>query len=538
MDDNNTHSTVNKYGRVDTLYTILSDEQLKGMGIKEKDIPYGGWQKIEATVGSGSDAADLAISITSDNVFDLSDVALLKNANTATGFQTTIPALKWDETGNPDETDENGNSESAKFDLTNCNKFSFFDRGPRINRIVKMERNTCWNYETANGEDHYQPFNILLAHTNEKSRRGDPYDTPGTIKRFYLTDSEPYFNPSSDNYDYADYISYDRSFKANQPSTLAVPFDVPVSRIFDYCTQGGYDAVKDKHEWHPTPSDENWGILHHVSDNGNVILGMLWDYTDDGKIGGKCRIHQGSNSYTGPIMYIKTLKDGQPFMCMHSDETNGGLAVYPVKDFSSEAISSDSSIVKNNTWVAKDMDYTPVSADGSNTGQDQNFGLYPATPTDTQQYFSQFFASTYGIEDITKVRNTGQVSFTDANGNSISAIYDCFYYWSAKDGSFHKALTKKVKCPPYRAILAVAKKVDSSEGSSAKLGISFIDFYHNASTTTGIQTVTSPSARKKHANNNVYSVTGTLVRRGATSLNGLPNGLYIVNGKKVIVNHK
>ena len=86
--------------------------------------------------------------------------------------------------------------------------------------------------------------------------------------------------------------------------------------------------------------------------------------------------------------------------------------------------------------------------------------------------------------------------------------------------------------------MAVAKKAGSSEESSAKLGISFIDFYNNASTTTGIQTVTSSSARQQFDNNNVYSVTGTLVRRGATSLNGLPNGLYIVNGKKVIVNHK
>lgn len=532
MDDNNTHSTVNKYGRVDTLYTILNDEQLEGMGIKKEDIPYGGWQKIEATVGSGSDAADLAISITSDNVFDLSDVVLLKNANTTTGFQTTIPALNWDETGDPSE-------ESSKFDLSNCNKFSFFDRGPRINRIVKMERNTCWNYETANGEDHYQPFNILLAHTNEKSRKGETYDTPGTIKRFYLTDSEPYFNPSNDEYDYADYISYDRTFKANQPSTLAVPFDVPVSRIFDYCTNGGYKAVMDLHEWHPTPSDENWGILHHVSDNGDVILGLLWDYTDDGKIGGKCRIHQGNNSYTGPIMYIKTLKDGQPFMCMHSDETNGGLAVYPVNgSYSSEAISDDNYTVKNNTWVVKDMEYTPVSADGSNTEDFQNFGLSPATPTASQQYFSHFFASTYGIEDITKVRKTGSVYETDADYNSIEATYDCFYYWSANDGKFHMALKNSVQCPPYRAILAVAKKASNPEETDAKLGISFIDFYNNASTTTGIQTVTSPSARQQFDNNNVYSLTGTLVRRGATSLNGLPNGLYIVNGKKVIVNHK
>ena len=42
-----------------------------------------------------------------------------------------------------------------------------------------------------------------------------------------------------------------------------------------------------------------------------------------------------------------------------------------------------------------------------------------------------------------------------------------------------------------------------------------------------------PQAQK--ANNNVYSVTGVIVRRGTTSLEGLPQGIYIVNGKKRIV---
>ena len=32
----------------------------------------------------------------------------------------------------------------------------------------------------------------------------------------------------------------------------------------------------------------------------------------------------------------------------------------------------------------------------------------------------------------------------------------------------------------------------------------------------------------------VYSVTGTLLRQGTTSLEGLPHGVYIVNGRKVI----
>lgn len=35
--------------------------------------------------------------------------------------------------------------------------------------------------------------------------------------------------------------------------------------------------------------------------------------------------------------------------------------------------------------------------------------------------------------------------------------------------------------------------------------------------------------------NNVYSITGQIVRHGSTSLDGLPHGIYIVNGKKVLV---
>ena len=33
----------------------------------------------------------------------------------------------------------------------------------------------------------------------------------------------------------------------------------------------------------------------------------------------------------------------------------------------------------------------------------------------------------------------------------------------------------------------------------------------------------------------VYTLTGSKVRHAATSLDGLPKGVYIVNGKKVIV---
>lgn len=37
-----------------------------------------------------------------------------------------------------------------------------------------------------------------------------------------------------------------------------------------------------------------------------------------------------------------------------------------------------------------------------------------------------------------------------------------------------------------------------------------------------------------HVDNNVYTLTGQIIRQGSTSLEGLPHGVYIVNGKKII----
>lgn len=39
---------------------------------------------------------------------------------------------------------------------------------------------------------------------------------------------------------------------------------------------------------------------------------------------------------------------------------------------------------------------------------------------------------------------------------------------------------------------------------------------------------------RRPANNNVYSINGQLLRPGTTSLEGLPQGIYIINGKKVV----
>jgi hypothetical protein len=53
--------------------------------------------------------------------------------------------------------------------------------------------------------------------------------------------------------------------------------------------------------------------------------------------------------------------------------------------------------------------------------------------------------------------------------------------------------------------------------------------------TNGINSIVTENKKTSVNNNNVYSITGTLVRSNAKNLEGLPKGLYIVNGKKFVV---
>ena len=404
----------------------------------------------------------------------------------------------------------------------NHKKFSFFDRGPNINRIVEMARGTVMNNCTG-ADSLYMPFNVVLPTIDNSGKK---------IYRLFLKDKEPYYWPDINGLGSVecDYISYDREFTAGKPSTLALPFSVPMDVIFDWCTSKGYEAVKGKYSWTPSPADQNWGVLSNVTDDGQVQLGQTWGYNSDGTIGGTLRTpkHDSSSDntlYYGPIMYLKTLKTGKPFMGMKSNE-NRPLVLY----------TSDRDEGNYNYPVSDDdkggmvrcgyITYTEIDPTGSNYA---DFGTHQ-----NEEGYNVFVGSFKRIDDLANVRNTG--SFYDDKNNERTYH---FYYWSAKDGVFKKVSEatdhKKVFCPPFRAFLAIGQKTDDSRSAKESLGMSFVDFY-GSDTTTGIKDITTPSARMQSAANNVYSMTGVLVRRG-TSLAGLPNGLYIVNGKKVIVNH-
>lgn len=520
--DENTHSTVNAYGCVDTVYSILSDQELINMGIPEDDIPKGGWQKLEATVGSGEADGDLDISITSTDDFDLNDVVLLKDANTTGHYLTTVPALQGDMDGYYSD------DETQKLLLNEYKKFSFFDRGPNINRVVYMDRTSALfsaMYDPA-GQAEYVPFNYVI----------DKQDGTTGLKMFrlFLKDGLPYYFVYSNTTIHqiaCDYISYDREFTPGKMSTIALPFTVPVKTIFDWCTTGGYKAIEGKKSIDVTKLEPNWGVLKEISANGDVYFGQTWSYAADGSIGGtfRTRTLNSDSKFEGPIMFIKTVKRGKPFMGLKGDDNSGGLVLFTSDEANSSGIPNDPFTYDDNDKnyayrmvYACEMKYVALTDNVDQTG----YGLQVNSDDGiTAKNNNYLFGTNRPIADIAAMRNT-----------ESSDVYH-FYYWSAKDGVFRKASEgdghKAVKCPPFRAFL-VAKK-SSSTSAKPSLGFKVVNMY-DMGTTTGIKSVTDTAVRRT-ADNNVYSLTGVLVRRGA-STDGLPAGLYIVNGKKVIVNHK
>jgi len=235
------------------------------------------------------------------------------------------------------------------------------------------------------------------------------------------------------------------------------------------------------------------------------------------------------SKFDGPIMFIKTVKLGKPFMGLKGDDNSGGLVLFTSNEAHSggmpNAPFTNDDNDKNYAYrmvYACEMKYEALTDNVDQTG----YGLQVNSDDGITAKNNNYLFGTYRpIADIAAMRNT-----------ESSDVYH-FYYWSAKDGVFRKASEgdghKAVKCPPFRAFL-VAKE-SSSTSAKPSLGFKVVNMY-DMGTTTGIKSVTDTAVRRT-ADNNVYSLTGVLVRRG-TSTDGLPAGLYIVNGKKVIVNHK
>ena len=104
---------------------------------------------------------------------------------------------------------------------------------------------------------------------------------------------------------------------------------------------------------------------------------------------------------------------------------------------------------------------------------------------------------------------------------------NCSYLWFVVSGAPTEYWTRdwlswdeegQTEQWPYRVHFYQTNVFNNSNDNGYPVGIS--DTYDDTPTSTA---------------NNVYSITGRLIRQGSTSLQGLPRGIYIVNGEKVSV---
>lgn len=116
-----------------------------------------------------------------------------------------------------------------------------------------------------------------------------------------------------------------------------------------------------------------------------------------------------------------------------------------------------------------------------------------------------------------------------------------YYYYSGNDARwenpFYKTYYTGVVFTPQTAIVKLEKDNGASASTAKQIYYEYGFLNLDDSSTTGINTLpaTDTSVSSPVSNNNVYSVYGQIVRRGTTSLEGLPAGLYIVNGKKYVI---
>ena len=148
------------------------------------------------------------------------------------------------------------------------------------------------------------------------------------------------------------------------------------------------------------------------------------------------------------------------------------------------------------------------------------------------------FAKRLKAESVSHETDGVKYTFIGNYTEGIKVPMYSYYYYSGNDpkweNAFYKAMRTDVKFTPQTAVVELSR--DNGVSGAAKQA-----FYTRSIDTdpTGISTLpaadTSKSAHPFAGRNNVYSVYGQIVRLGTTNLEGLPAGLYIVNGKKYIV---
>lgn len=100
---------------------------------------------------------------------------------------------------------------------------------------------------------------------------------------------------------------------------------------------------------------------------------------------------------------------------------------------------------------------------------------------------------------------------------------------------------QEVSAPLYDEDSFIGPRVDMEERRLVIDGRSMLlsrirEIRFQVKTVDAIKTIEAVSTPAEDTPGNVYGIDGRLVRQNATSLEGLPKGIYIMNGKKYVIN--
>jgi len=105
-------------------------------------------------------------------------------------------------------------------------------------------------------------------------------------------------------------------------------------------------------------------------------------------------------------------------------------------------------------------------------------------------------------------------------------------YVVTKNGVLSRIPRDEMKIKPYRSYIYFNRQTEGAKAISLQ-NMSVNGFENDEDNTTGIENLLFESGILTHSAD-VYSIDGRLVRSKALNLNGLPKGVYIVNGKKYV----
>ena len=302
-------SYVNKNGRVDDRYT-------EGPDPDDENIMHGadyGWMKIEASGRPSQVTGNLQITLTptfgATKKYDLADVILLEDANTAGHYWTKLPN---------DETSAAAikAGEIDMQDRTTYNAFSFFDRNEgNPNAIIKASNRTVIglrkgiaDVQAADGTvskdavDHIQSRNTISQNEDGTTWSGlylYLYDESGKKEDCNAYGATVPFTMIG--------AKYDRQFTTGNHSTIFLPYSLPTSQL----KAAGFTQLANVKE---------------ISDVNSDITLNTWDLTKETPKAYSTEAGKGYIVVAGNI-------SGKTYAALENFyKPSGGIAVQPASD--------------------------------------------------------------------------------------------------------------------------------------------------------------------------------------------------------------